>query len=105
MTNVNNKYFPTSILRFSNWNRNDGRIHSTQKPVALCEYLIKTYTDVGDLVLDNCAGSCSTGIACHNLGRRFIGFEKDEFIFEMANRRLQDHKSQMTLFDLGMEQK
>lgn len=79
--------------------------HSTQKPVALCEYLIKTYTDVGDLVLDNCAGSCSTGIACHNTGRRFIGFEKDEEIFKKAKQRLVEHKSQISLFDLGMERK
>jgi len=99
----NNKYFPTSILKFSNGNHNDGRIHSTQKAVALCEYLIRTYTDVGDLVLDNCAGSCSTGIACHNTGRRFIGFEKDKVIFEKANKRLTEHKSQMSLFDFGME--
>lgn len=96
--------YPRSIQVFSTDTQRSS-IHSTQKPVALCEYLIKTYTDVGDLVLDNCAGSCSTGIACHNTGRRFIGFEKDEFIFEMANRRLEDHKSQMTLFDLGMKRK
>ena len=101
----NNEYYPKSILTFSNANHNDGRISSTQKPVALCEYLIKTYTDVGDLVLDNCAGSCSTGIACHNTGRRFIGFEKDKEIFEKANKRLTEHKAQMNLFDLGMERK
>lgn len=103
--------FPHDVIHFSNWNgalfgnTQKSTIHPTQKPVDLLEYLIKTYTNEGDLVLDNCAGSCSTGIACHNTGRRFIGFEKDEFIFEMANRRLEDHKSQMTLFDLGMERK
>lgn len=102
---INNQYFPKSILTFSNGNHNDGRISSTQKPVALCEYLIKTYTDVGDLVLDNCAGSCSTGIACHNTGRRFIGFEKDKDIFEKANKRLTEHKAQMNLFDIGLEKK
>lgn len=96
--------YPRSIQVFSSDTQNSS-FHPTQKPIALCEYLIKTYTDEGELVLDNCAGSCSTGIACHNTGRRFIGFEKDEFIFEMANRRLEDHKSQMTLFDLGMERK
>lgn len=103
--NKNNKYYPTSILKFSNGNRNDGRIHSTQKPLSLCEYLIRTYTDVGDLVLDNCAGSCSTGIACYNTGRRFIGFEKDKDIFEKANKRLQEFKSQITLWDCGMERR
>lgn len=101
----NNEYYPKSILTFSNGNHNDGRISSTQKPVALCEHLIKTYTDVGDLVLDNCAGSCSTGIACHNTGRRFIGFEKDKDIFEKANKRLTEHKAQMNLFDIGLERK
>lgn len=103
--NRNNQYFPTSILKFSNGNRNKERIHSTQKPVTLCEYLIKTYTDEGDLVLDNCAGSCSSGIACHNTGRRFIGFEKNKEIFKRGNKRLADHKSQISLFDLGMERK
>ena len=101
-SNINNEYFPTSIIKVSNGNHNDGRIHSTQKPVALCEYLIKTYTDVGDLVLDNCAGSCSTGVACHNTRRRFIGFEKDKDIFEKASKRLIGHKAQMNLFDIGL---
>ena len=96
--------YPRSIQVFSTDTQRSS-IHSTQKPVALCEYLIKTYTDVGDLVLDNCAGSCSTGIACHNTGRRFIGFEKDEFIFEMANKRLTENKAQMSLFDIGLERK
>ena len=97
--------FPKSILRFSNGLMKQKSVHHTQKPVELCEYLINTYTNVEDLVLDNCAGSCSTGIACHNTGRRFIGFEKDKEIFEKGNRRLADHKSQMSLFDLGMERK
>lgn len=105
LTNVNNEYFPTSIIKFSNGNRNDGRIHSTQKPVELCEYLIKTYTDEDDLVFDNCAGSCSTGIACHNTGRRFIGFEKDAEIFERGQKRLREYKSQITIFDLGVQRK
>ena len=55
--------------------------------------------------MDNCAGSCSTGIACHNTGRRFIGFEKDKDIFEKANKRLTEHKAQMNLFDIGLERK
>lgn len=96
--------YPRSIQVFSTDTQRSS-IHSTQKPVALCEYLIKTYTDVGDLVLDNCAGSCSTGIACHNTDRRFIGFEKDKEIFQKANKRLTEHKAQMNLFDLGMERK
>lgn len=96
--------YPRSIQVFSTDTQNSS-IHSTQKPVSLCEYLIKTYTDVGDLVLDNCAGSCSTGIACHNTGRRFIGFEKDKDIFNKANKRLIEHKAQINLFDIGLERK
>ena len=105
LQNKNNQYFPTSILRFSNGNHNDGRIHSTQKNVDLLEYLILTYTDAGELVLDNYAGSCSTGIAAYKTGRRFIGFEKDSEIYEKASKRLEEYKSQITLFDLGMERK
>lgn len=96
--------YPRSIQSFSTDTQNSS-LHSTQKPVALCEYLIKTYTDIGDLVLDNCAGSCSTGVACHNTGRRFIGFEKDKEIFEKANKRLTEHKAQINLFDIGLERK
>ena len=98
---TNNEYFPTSILQFSNGNRNDGRIHSTQKPVSLCEYLIMTYTDVGDLVLDNCAGSCTTGVAAHKTGRKFIGFEIDKEYYEKSMRRLQQERAQINLFDIG----
>lgn len=60
------------------------RIHPTQKPVDLLEYLIKTYTNEGDLVLDNCMGSGSTGVACINTNRNFIGYELDENYFNIA---------------------
>lgn len=76
--------YPTSILQF---NTEQG-LHPTQKPVALCEYLIKTYTDEGDTVLDNCMGSGTTGVACRNLGRNFIGIESDAHYFEIAKRRI-----------------
>ena len=62
--------------------------HPTQKPVALLEYLVKTYTNEGDLVLDNCMGSGSTGVACINTGRRFIGMELEQRFFEIAVRRI-----------------
>ena len=62
--------------------------HSTQKPVDLLEYLIKTYTNEGDLVLDNCMGSGSTGVACRNTNRNFIGIELDKNYFEIAKRRI-----------------
>ena len=64
-------------------------LHPTQKPVALCEYLIKTYTDEGMTVLDNCMGSGSTGVACLNTGRKFIGIEKDEQYFDVAKERIE----------------
>lgn len=95
----NNEYYPTSILQFSNGNRNGGRLHSTQKPVNLLEYLILTYTNTGDLVFDSCGGSCSTGVACHNTGRKFIGFEKDEVIYKVGKDRLDRETAQMNLFD------
>ncbi|MDO5345320.1 MAG: site-specific DNA-methyltransferase [Lachnospiraceae bacterium] len=103
--------YPTDVIEFSNWNgalfgnKENATKHPTQKPVPLCENLILTYTDEGDLVLDNCAGSCSTGIAAHRTGRRFIGFEKYKEIYEVGNTRLQQEKSQITLFDIGMERK
>ena len=67
----------------------DGKyVHPTQKPVALMEYLIKTYTNEGDTVLDNCMGSGTTGVACKNLNRNFIGIELDKGYFEIAKSRI-----------------
>ena len=63
-------------------------VHPTQKPVALCEYLIKTYTNEGETVLDNCMGSGSTGVACVNTDRNFIGIELDDHYFEVAKERI-----------------
>ena len=67
-----------------------GKVHPTQKPVALLEYLIKTYTLEGEIVLDNAMGSGSTGVACKNLYRRFIGIEKDDTYFEIAKKRIEE---------------
>lgn len=64
--------------------------HPTQKPVALLEYLIRTYTNENDVVLDNCMGSGSTGVACMNTNRRFIGIELDEHYFEVAKKRIEE---------------
>jgi site-specific DNA-methyltransferase (adenine-specific) len=69
-------------------NRDKQKVHPTQKPVALCEYLIKTYTNEGDLVLDNCAGSGTTGMACKNINRNFILIERDPHYVEITNERL-----------------
>ena len=77
---------PTTVLQF---NREVG-FHPTQKPVALLEYLIKTYTNEGETVLDNCMGSGSTGVACVNTGRDFIGIELDKGYFDIAKKRIED---------------
>lgn len=80
--------YPLSILKFSRDFSAQSRLHPTQKPVALMEYLIKTYTNEGDTVLDFTMGSGSTGVACKNLNRRFIGIELDEKYFESSVDRL-----------------
>ena len=85
------KRYPTSVQFFSNHNQKADRFHPTQKPVALLEYLIKTYTLEGETVLDNCAGSGSTGVACINTKRNFIGIEKDDKYFEIAKKRIEEH--------------
>lgn len=84
----NNLYYPVSILDFSNASRTN-KVHPTQKPVALFEYLIKTYTNEGETVLDNVMGSGTTGVACLNLNRNFIGMELDEDYFKIAKERIQ----------------
>lgn len=83
----NNIYYPKSILEISNAKRT-GRVHPTQKPVKLMEYLIKTYTNENETVLDFTMGSGSTGVACVNTNRNFIGIEMDENYFEIANERI-----------------
>lgn len=79
--------FPTSVLTFPT-DKQRGAFHGTQKPVALEEWLIRAYTDPGDTVLDFCMGSGTTGVACRNAGRRFIGIEKDPDIFQIAAKRI-----------------
>jgi DNA modification methylase len=87
--NYGNRKFPKSVI---NIEKEHPPIHPTQKPVALFEYLIKTYTNEGDLVLDNCVGSGTTNIACLNTNRRCIGMEMDEKYFEIATKRLEEAK-------------
>ena len=79
----NDTYYPTDILDFMGVPNTESQ-HPTQKPVALLECMIKTYTDEGDTVLDNCMGSGSTGVACVNTGRNFIGMEIREDYFRIA---------------------
>ncbi|HQO99309.1 MAG TPA: site-specific DNA-methyltransferase [Caldisericia bacterium] len=87
--------YPTSILYF---NRDENSLHPTQKPVALFEYLIKTYTNEGDLVLDNCIGSGTTAVACEKLGRKWIGIEREQEYVDIANKRLEKYINQTRLF-------
>lgn len=85
--------YPNNILNFDCVHSRDKQktIHPTQKPVALCEYLIKTYTQENEIVLDNVMGSGTTGIACINTNRKFIGIEKDKEYFRLAKQRLYIH--------------
>ena len=85
----NSKRKPTSILKFSSVSNFPKNLHPTQKPVPLLEYLIKTYSNENDLILDNCMGSGSTGVACMNLNRKFIGIEKEEKYFNIAKERIE----------------
>ena len=91
--------YPRTVQRFSS-EHNVGAFHPTQKPVALMEYLIRTYTHEGMTVLDNCAWSFTTGVACVNLGRRFIGIEKDEKYFDIGVNRM---KERIECLDLKIE--
>lgn len=79
--------YPKNVLEFANEAKN--RYHPTQKPVALLEYLVKTYTNPGDTILDNCMGSGSTGVACVNTGRHFVGIELEEKYFDIAKTRIE----------------
>lgn len=81
--------YPLNIIRFK---RDGSRMHPTQKPVALLEYLIRTYTNEGETVLDNCMGSGSAGVVSVNTGRNFIGMELDHGYFEMAQKRIENVK-------------
>jgi len=85
--NVNDVYYPRSYQYFSNANQKEKR-HPTQKPIALLEYLIKTYTNEGETVLDFTMGSGTTAIACINTNRNFIGFELDKHYYDIANERI-----------------
>ncbi len=85
--------YPRSVLKFKSdkqKNKLNGTIFSTQKPLALCEYFIKTYSNEGELVLDNCAGSGQTGLACKNLNRNYIMIEKNEKNFNLCKARLNE---------------
>jgi site-specific DNA-methyltransferase (adenine-specific) len=92
ITKNNGDRFPVSIIKFK---RDKNRLHPTQKPVLLLQYLIKTYTLENETVLDNCMGSGSTGIACKYINRNFIGIEKDEKYFNLSVDRIRNPEKQL----------
>ncbi len=87
--------YPTEILEFSH---DDNKQHPTQKPVALMEYLIKTYSNENDVILDNTMGSGTTGVAAINTNRSFIGIEKDKKYFDIAKQRIEDAQNTILKF-------
>lgn len=90
--------YPISLLYFES-DKHTNSLHPTQKPVALFEYLIKTFSNKGDLIVDCCGGSNTTGIACYNTGRKYIGFEKEKKYFDIGTERHQKETSQMRITD------
>jgi len=90
---------PTSIVEISNADKRN-IVHPTQKPIPLMEYLIKTYTNEGETVLDNCMGSGTTMVACQNTDRRGIGIELDANYFEIAKKRVEDNERELNKPDL-----
>ena len=88
---VYDTWYPKTLLKF----KTERGLHPTQKPVPLFEYLIKTYTNEGETVLDNCMGSGTTGVACKNLNRNFIGIELNDKYFEIAKERIESHEVQI----------
>lgn len=85
--------YPTNILEF----KKELGLHPTQKPVKLLEYLVKTYTNEGETVLDNCMGSGSTGVACLNTDRHFIGMEQESNYFEIAKNRIKEEQNKRSI--------
>lgn len=86
-----NYVYPINVLKFNrDGKKGQKALHPTQKPIALLEYLIRSYTNVGDVVLDSCMGSGSCGVACKRLNRNFIGIEKDTNYFEIAKERIEN---------------
>jgi len=87
----NDEYYPKSILEFTKADNKDSKLHPTQKVVELMEYLIKTYTNENEIVLDNTMGSGTTGLACLKTNRQFIGIEKEKQYYDVAVRRLSEY--------------
>lgn len=92
---VSDEKFPKSIISFSAANRNEKKLHPSAKPVDLLRYLIRSYSDEGDTVLDCCAGSCSTAIAAMREKRHYICIEKDDTFFETGLKRINEEKKEL----------
>lgn len=97
---ITNEKYPTSIVTFEKEHNKEAWLHATQKPVSLCEYLIRTYTESGGVILDNCMGSGSTIIAAIKAERHYIGIEKDPKIFAIAEDRIKKASQQLS-FDFN----
>lgn len=97
--------FPRSVIKFSNWNgalfgNTDNAVkHPTQKPIPLLKYLIETYTNEGDTVLDSCMGSGSCGVACVQTNRNFVGIEKDDTFYKNACAWIKEEQNKLDLFN------
>jgi len=95
--NLNDDYYPNSIMSFLACHNMTGKEHPTQKPINLFRYLIRTYTNKGDLVLDNCSGSGTTALACHIEKRKFICIEKEKKYVELSIERLKTEQQKIRL--------
>ena len=94
------KVFRYSVFKLMKDRRNDTKIHPTQKPINLYEWLLKNYAKQGDKILDTHVGSASSLIACHNLGFQYVGFEIDKDYYDKSLERLNGYKSQVSLMDI-----
>ena len=90
---------------FSPFADKEKRFHTSQKPIELYDWILSKYAKRGDKILDTHVGSASSLIACYKNGFDYIGFEKDQYYYDLANKRLEEYKSQITLFDIGLERK
>ena len=95
MTVNEGERYPLTIIKFD---RDSDSFHPTQKPVDLLRYLIRTYSNEGDTILDNCMGSGTTAVACIREKRHFIGFELNKEYFDKACKRIDAERRQLTLF-------
>lgn len=93
------KRYPRSVLKFKK-DKQKSSLHPTQKPLALFEWLVKTYTNPGDLVLDNCIGSGTTAVACQNTDRNFIGMDSEKKYVDISIERLRNNANQLTLLEV-----